>query len=128
MGKIQDSGKVWCKGFARPMHAVRIDNKIFATGKDEEQTIDCWVDGSILCVDLNEPSREIRRAKKFPLDLEPTLSGTLFNGFTLTKHEDVLIINHDQDRVEEKIISGETYSNGQYNNMNSREFWGKIWN
>ena len=127
MKKIQDSGKVWCKGFKRPVHAVRIENKIFATGKGEEQDIDCWVDGNILCVDLNEPNREIRLAKKLPLDLEPSVPGTLFNGFTYTKHADVLIVSKDEDRIKEKVISGETYRTGQYDSMNSKEFWGKVW-
>ncbi len=127
MKKIQDSGKVWCKGFARPAHAVRTGDKIFATGKDEDQTIECWVDRNFLCVDLNEPCREIRYARKFPLYLEPTLSGTLFNGFTLTKHIDVLIVRSDHERIEEKTICGETYRTGQYENMNSREFWHKVW-
>ena len=75
MKEIQDSGKVWCKGSNRPVHAVRVGNKIFATGKGEDQTIECWVDGDVLCVDLHE--REIRIARKIPLDLEPTLQGTL---------------------------------------------------
>jgi hypothetical protein len=127
MEKIQDSGKVWCKGFARPAHAVRIDNKIFATGKSEDQTIECWVDGCVLCVDLNNPDQGIRLAKKFPLDLEPTLSGTLFNGFTRTKHADVLIVSPDQDRIEEEVISGETYRMGRYDSMDSKEFWDKVW-
>ena len=128
MEQFQDSGKVWCKGFARPAHAVRIENKIFATGKGEEQAIDFWVDGNILCIDLNEPSRGVRKAKKVPLELEPTLSGTLFNGFTQTKHADVLIVSHNQDRIKEKIISGKTYRTGQYDIMDSREFWNKVWN
>ncbi len=127
MEKIQDSGKVWCKGFARPVHAVRVGNKIFATGKGEDQTIECWVDKNFLYVDLNEPCREIRYARKFPLDLEPTLPGTLFNGFTLTKHADVLIVRSDHDRIEEKTISGETYRTGQYQNMSSREFCDWAW-
>jgi hypothetical protein len=127
MEEIQDSGKVWCKGFAGPAHALRIENKIFATGKSEDQTIECWVDEGVLCVDLNNPEPGIRVAKKFPLDLEPTLSGTLFNGFTLTKHADVLIVSPDQDRIEEEVISGETYRIGQYESMSSREFWNKVW-
>ncbi|MBC8283237.1 MAG: hypothetical protein H8E32_05430 [Nitrospinae bacterium] len=127
MEDIQDSGKVWCKGFARPTHSVRVENKIFATGKGEEQAIECWVDGGVLCVDLNEPDRQIRMAKKFPLDLEPTLSGTLFNGFTRTKHADVLIVSPDHERIEEKIISGETYRTGQYDSMDSKAFWDKVW-
>ena len=127
MEEIQDSGKVWCKGFAGPAHALRIENKIFATGKSEDQSIQCWVDEGVLCVDLNNPGPGIRVAKKFPLDLEPTLSGTLFNGFTHTKHADVLIVSPDQERIKEEIISGETYRIGQYDSMSSREFWDKVW-
>ena len=127
MEEIQDSGKVWCKGFAGPAHALRIENKIFATGKSEDQSIQCWVDEGVLCVDLNDPGPGIRVAKKFPLDLEPTLSGTLFNGFTRTKHADVLIVSPDQERIKEEIISGETYRIGQYESMSSREFWNKVW-
>ena len=127
MEEIQDSGKVWCKGFAGPAHALRIENKIFATGKSEDQSIQCWVDEGVLCVDLNDPGPGIRVAKKFPLDLEPTLSGTLFNGFTRTKHADVLIVSPDQERIKEEIISGETYRIGQYDSMSSSEFWDKVW-
>ena len=127
MEEIQDSGKVWCKGYARPTHAVRIENKIFATGKSDDQSIEYWVDECNLCVDLNEPGREIRVAKKIPLELEPTIMGTLFNGFTRTKHADVLIVNPDQNRVEEKAISGETYRSGNYKDMDSRKFWDKVW-
>jgi hypothetical protein len=127
MEEIQDSGKVWCKGFVGPAHALRIENKIFATGKSKDQTIECWVDEGVLCVDLNDPKLENRVAKKFPLDLEPTLSGTLFNGFTRTKHADVLIVSPNQDRIEEEVISGETYRVGQYDSMCSRDFWGKVW-
>ena len=119
MEEIQDSGKVWCKGSNRPVHAVR-------TGKEEDQSIECWVDRDVLYVDLHEPQREIRIARKFPLGLEPTLTGTLFNGFTRTKHADVSIVSSDQESVEEIIISGETYRAGQYNSMSSREFWNKV--
>ena len=127
MEEIQDSGKVWCKGSTRPVHAVRAGNKIFATGKGKDQSIECWVDRDILCVDLHEPRREIRIARKFSLDLEPTLAGTLFNGFTRTKHADVSIVSSDQESVKEIIISGETYRAGQYNSMSSREFWNKVY-
>ena len=97
MEEIQDSGKVWCKGSNRPVHAVRTGNKIFATGKEEDQSIECWVDRDVLYVDLHEPQREIRIARKFPLGLEPTLTGTLFNGFTRTKHADVSIVSSDPE-------------------------------
>ncbi len=97
MEKIQDSGKVWCKGSTRPVHAVRVGDKIFATGKEEDQSIECRVDGDTLYIDLHEA----KITRKIPLDLEPTLAGTLFNGFTHTKHADVLIVSSDHDRIEE---------------------------
>jgi hypothetical protein len=125
MVEICDSGKVWCKGSARPIHAVRTGAKIFATGKGENQTIECWVDGNVLCVDLHEPG--IRSAKKFPLDLDPTLKGTLFNGFTRTKHADVSIVSSDQSGVEEKTVSGEAYRAGQFDSMDTGDFWNKVW-
>lgn len=126
MVEVCDSGKIWCKGSARPIHAVRTGTKIFATGKEENQSIECWVNGDVLCVDLHEPG--IRTARKLPLNLEPTLEGTLFNGFTRTKHADVAIVAVDQKGVEEKIISGETYTTGQYDSMESAYFWDKVWN
>lgn len=125
MADIEDSGKVWCKGSTGPIHAVRAANKIFATGKKEGQEIECWVDGDTLCVVLHEPDQAIRVARRFPLDLEPTIEGSLFNGFTLTKHADLPIVSPEQDRIEEKIISGESYR--QYQNMDSKSFWQDIW-
>ena len=127
MEDIQDSGKVWCKGYKHPIHAVRIENKIFATGKTDEQSIGFWVDEGMLCIDINEQKKEIRIAKKIPIELEPTVPGTIFNGFTHTKHADVLVVNPEQYRVEVKVVSGETYKSGIYNDMNSKEFWDKVW-
>ena len=43
MVKIQDDGKVWLKGSVGTAHAVRVDNKIFTTGKKEDQSIDLWL-------------------------------------------------------------------------------------
>ena len=125
MVEIEDSGKVWCKGSSSPIHAVRAGDKIIATGKENNQSIECWIDGDVLCVDIH--GSEIRIARKFPLDIESTLVGTLFNGFTHTKHADVSIIGSGQPGVKERIVSGETYETGQFENMSSRDFWDKIW-
>ena len=125
MVEVCDSGKIWCKGSTQPIHAVRVDIKIFATGKEENQIIKCWVNGDVLCVDLHESG--IRTARKFPLDLEPTLSGTVLNVMSHTKHADVSIVSSNQNGVEEKIVSGETYRVGQYDSMESGEFWDKVW-
>jgi hypothetical protein len=125
MIEVCDSGKIWCKGSSSPIHAVRVGDKIFATGKEENQTIECWVEGNILCVDLH--GGKTRIARKLSLDIEPTLAGTLFNGFTKTKHADVSIVGPNQTGVEEKIVSGESYKAGQCENMSAVNFWNFIW-
>tara|TARA_B100000686_G_C16385538_1_gene759766 strand:+ start:112 stop:507 length:396 start_codon:yes stop_codon:yes gene_type:complete len=129
MEKVQDSGKVWLKGSSQPVHAIRAENKIFATGKEESQGIKCWVDrdADLICIDLHNPEKEIRIARKFPIDLKPTIMGTLFNGFAETKHADVHIISSAQDGVEMRTISGETYKTGQFALMNSFLFWDTVW-
>tara|TARA_B100001123_G_C14956647_1_gene885926 strand:+ start:371 stop:757 length:387 start_codon:yes stop_codon:yes gene_type:complete len=127
MEKIQDSGKVWCKGYKNPFHAVRAENKVFATGKEEAQAINCWIENDLLCIDLHEPDREIRTARKIPLNLEPTLDGTLFDGFNRTKHADVKIVSSHHERIKEKMISGENYKAGKFDRVDSREFWNKVW-
>jgi hypothetical protein len=129
MEKIQDSGKIWCKGSSSPIHAIRAENKIFATGMEENQIINCWVDrdAQILCLDLHEPKKKIRVARKFPLDLKPTLEGSLFNGFTETKHSDVEIIGSEQVGVEDRVLSGAAYNKEKLGAMNSFKFWETAW-
>ena len=44
MPEIKDSGKVWTKGSVLPVNAVRIDNKIFATGQKDDQSAELWLE------------------------------------------------------------------------------------
>ena len=44
MPEIKDSGKVWTKGSVLPVNAVRIDNKIFATGQKDNQNVELWLE------------------------------------------------------------------------------------
>ena len=53
MADISDVGKVWIKGSAGPVHAVRIDNTIYSTGKKEDQNIELWIKNGGLCIDLH---------------------------------------------------------------------------
>jgi hypothetical protein len=127
MSEIKDTGKVWMKGSIGTAHAVRIDDKIFATGKKEGQYIDLWINDEGLCIDLHDSKLAERTARIIPLDTPASLPGTLFNGFEKTKHADVLIVSADSEGVEEKKVSGEEYQEGNYGILNRLVFWQTIW-
>ena len=50
---------------------------------------------------LHYPEKQIRVFRRFSLDLVPKSHGTLFNGFTKTKHADINAITYRDDEVEE---------------------------
>ena len=50
---------------------------------------------------LHYPEKQIRVFRRFSLDLVPKSHGTLFNGFTKTKHADINAITYRDDGVEE---------------------------
>ena len=127
MSEIKDTGKVWIKGWVRTAHAVRIDDKIFATGQKEGQSIDLWIDNDGLCIDLHDSKIAERTARLIPLDTAASLSGTLFNGFEKTKHADVLIVSTDSEGIKEKTVSGKEYQEGNYRVLDRLIFWQKIW-
>ena len=127
MAVIKDTGKVWIKGSVGPVHAVRVDNTIFVTGKNEDQNIEFWIKYKGLCLDLHNSKKGERTARFIPLDIKPTLSGTIFNGFEKTKHADVLIVASDGDQTKEISVSGKKYQAGGFNNLDSQSFWMKIW-
>ena len=101
MAVIKDTGKVWIKGSVGTIHAVRID--------------------------LHNSNKGERTARFIPLDIKPTLSGTLFNGFVKTKHADVLIVASDGNQTKEISVSGEQYRVGGFNSLDSQSFWMTIW-
>ena len=72
MAVIKDTGKVWIKGSVGTIHAVRIDDKIFATGKKEGQNIELWIKDKGLCLDLHNSNKGERPARFIPLDIKPT--------------------------------------------------------
>jgi hypothetical protein len=127
MSEIKDTGKVWMKGSVRTAHAVRIDDKVFATGQKEGQSIDLWVDNEGLCIDLHNSKHAERTARIIPLNTPPSLPGTLFNGFEKTKHADVLIVSADSEGIKEKTVSGKEYKKGNYSVLDRLIFWQTIW-
>ena len=128
MSEIIDAGKVWIKGSVGTAHAVRIDDKVFATGQKEGQSIDLWIDNEGLCIDLHDSKLAERTARLIPLGTPASLPGTLFNGFEKTKHADVLIVSADSEGVKEKTVSGKEYQEGNYKILDRFSFWKTIWN
>ena len=127
MPEIKDTGKVWMKGSVGTAYAVRVDDKVFATGQKEGQSVDLWLDNEGLCVDLHDPKLGERTARFIPLNTPATLNGTLFNGFEKTKHADVLIVSADSVEVKMKLVSGKEYQEGDLSVLDRLTFWQKIW-
>ena len=124
MPQITDSGKVWIKGHSNTSFAVKVDDKIFVTGKEEGHTLEeCWVEKNRLCVDLHDLKQASRIARRFPLDQVPTHSASLFSGFNNTKHADLEVCTPHDPGVEEFIIRGSDYDHQQVQSMPRVEFW-----
>jgi hypothetical protein len=127
MSEIKDNGKVWMKGSVGTAHAVRVDDKVFATGQNEGQSVDIWLDNKELCIDLHDRKLGKRTARLIPLDTPATLHGTLFNGFEKTQHADVLIVPADSEGIKEKSVSGNEYQEGGFSILDRSSFWQTIW-
>ena len=127
MAEIKDEGRVWVKGSVGPVHAVRIDDKVFATGKAADQKEELWLENDGLCLDFHNFKKGERTARYIPLDSSAELAGTLFNGFENTKHADVSIVAFDTEGNKEKTISGEEYKNRGIKDLDSAIFWKVIW-
>ncbi|MFT4579075.1 MAG: hypothetical protein ACI8PD_001304 [Nitrospinales bacterium] len=127
MSEIKDTGKVWMKGSVGTAHAVRVDDKVFATGQKEGQSVDLWLDNEGLCIDLHDSKIGERTARFIPLNTPATLKGTLFNGFEKTKHADVLIVPANSDEIKKKSVSGKKYLEGDFKVLDRLTFWQTIW-
>ena len=123
MTEIKDNGKVWIRGQVGTTFAVKVNEKVFVPGQEEDQLIEYWLEGNFLCVDLHNPGQNIRIARRFPLSLQATHPATLFNGFNKTKHADVKVITYKDEGVAEKIFKGEQYVEGNIQNLTRDAFW-----
>ncbi len=103
--------------------AVKVDDRVFVLGQEEGQSIDYWLEGNFLCVDLHEPDRSLRIARRFPLDLEATHHATLFNGFDRTQHADVQVVTFEDKGVEEKVFRDEDYRKRNLESLSRQAFW-----
>ena len=123
MQEIKDTGKVWIRGQTGTAFAVKVDEKVFVPGQEEEQSIEYWLEENFLCVDLHDPDQNIRIARRFSLSLEATHPATLFNGFNKTKHADIKVIVYGDEGVAEKIFKDEEYAEGNIQSMSRDAFW-----
>ena len=127
MPEIMDTGKIWVKGSVGPVHGVRIDKIIYATGKNENESCELWIKNKGLCIDLHNSGASQRTARFIPLNAKPTLPGTLFNGFEKTKHADVLIVASDGNYAKEVTVSGIKYQEGGFRALDPQTFWLTVW-
>lgn len=123
MPEIKDHGKVWIRGKPGTSFAVKVDEKVFVPGQEEGHSIEYWLAGNFLCVDLHNPNQKIRIARRFPLELEAIHPATLFNGFNKTKHADVKVITFEDEGVGERIFRDEEYTKGNIQSMDRDAFW-----
>ncbi len=125
MAEIQDDGKVWIRGQSGTAFAVKVDEKVYVPGQENGQSIETWLEGEFLCVDLHSPDRQIRIARRYPLNLEATHPASLFNGFKKTRHADVRVITFEDDGVAEKVFKGDDYLQEDIQGLSRETFWHK---
>lgn len=123
MAKIDDTGKVWFKGAFGPEYAIRVGDKVFVPGKEENDTVNCLVENSFLCVDLHNEKAGSRMGKYFSLNLPTTTPATLFNGFENTKHADVVVVTYKDEGVREVAVQGDVYREEEVSGMASEVFF-----
>lgn len=126
MPEIVDDGKVWLRGQVGTSFAVKVDEKVYVPGQEEGQSCDTWLADGYLCVDLHDPGKNLRIARRFPLSMEGTHPATLFNGFTKTQHADVRVITFDDPEVETRVVRDEEYRQDAVREMDRETFWQRI--
>ena len=120
---VEDTGKVWIPESPEPDFAVRVGETVFVLGPQKEKNIEYWIEGDYLCVDLHDPSKKIRTAKKIHLKLIPITSATLFWGFKKTKHGDLKVVNYKDPGIKEFVIEGDKYNSYGAQVMTGKYFW-----
>lgn len=109
MEECDDKGKVWLRGRVKPVLAVRLGDRILVPGYEDEEKITCKARDGILSVDVNDTSSQTRIFREFPAGVEGSAPGTLFSGFTNTKHADILAVLPDSPGVRERRFEGPDY-------------------
>ncbi len=123
MPEIIDEGKVWFKGMPGPTYAIKVDSNHFVIGKKEDETLERWVEGDNLCVDLHDREGKKRMARCFPVGLIAKTDASLFSGFEKTKHAAVRVVIPEDEGVKTYTLEGNDYSKLNAADLDSKSFW-----
>ncbi len=123
MNSVDDTGKVWIPGKMSPGYAVRVGDKVYVPGKEEDQTVEAGWNEGFVYFDLHDTEKKWRVARRFNMELEPTTPASLFNGFEQTKHCDMLVVDFEKGEFEEFECQDEEYNQHAVVGMNSIQFW-----
>ena len=106
---LYDTGKIWLRGLVKPEFAIRAGNLYFVVGEVDSQSTKYLLYKNYLFVAIHYPQSHSRLFLRFSLDLESKSKGSLFSGFTKTKHADIKAITYRDDGVEDYLAKEKDY-------------------
>lgn len=109
MQAFYDTGKIWLRGLVKPEYAVRAGDLYFVIGEEDSQSTKYLLYKNYLFVAIHYPQSQSRLFRRFSLDLESKSKGSLFSGFTKTKHADIKAITYRDDGVEDYLAKEKDY-------------------
>ena len=109
MQALYDTGKIWLRGLVKPEYAVRAGDLYFVVGEGDSQSTKYLLYKNYLFVAIHYPQSQSRLFRRFSLDLESKSKGSLFSGFTKTKHADIKAITYRDDGVEDYLAKEKDY-------------------
>ena len=109
MQALYDTGKIWLRGLVKPEYAVRAGDLYFVIGEEDSQSTKYLLYKNYLFVAIHYPQIQSRLFRRFSLDLESKSKGSLFSGFTKTKHADIKAITYRDDGVEDYLAKEKDY-------------------
>lgn len=109
MQALYDTGKIWLRGLVKPEYAVRAGDLYFVIGEEDSQSTKYLLYKNYLFVAIHYPQSQSRLFRRFSLDLESKSKGSLFSGFTKTKHADIKAITYRDDGVENYLAKEKDY-------------------
>jgi len=109
MQTLYDTGKIWLRGLFKPEYAVRVGDLYFVIGEGDSQSTKYLLYKNYLFVAIHYPQSHSRLFLRFSLDLESKSKGSLFSGFTKTKHADIKAITYRDDGVEDYLAKEKDY-------------------
>ena len=109
MQALYDTGKIWLRGLVKPEYAVRAGDLYFVIGEEDSQSTKYLLYKNYLFITIDYPQSQSRLFRRFSLDLESKSKGSLFSGFTKTKHADIKAITYRDDGVEDYLAKEKDY-------------------